>query len=224
VLGEDQAPMRDGLVRLLERAGHEVVDSAADGPGVVRAANAHRPDLVIADVRMPPSQTDEGLRAALAIRASIPGIGILVLSHNVELRYAVELLAEDARGVGYLLKQRVAELGAFFTALDRIAAGASVVDPEVVAALLRRAHGDAAATLTTPQREVLALMTAGHTDAGTADGLIITEPAVAEDVAAIFETLGRLPGLSPAQSSRGPEAIPGLDDGPQLDRRTSKEI
>jgi DNA-binding NarL/FixJ family response regulator len=193
VIGEDQLLLREGLARLLEEEGHEVVGSAGDGPDMVRKAKAHRPDLVIADVRMPPSQTDEGLRAALEIRDAEPEIGILVLSHHVEVRYAVELLSENASGVGYLLKQRVADLDRFFAALERIATGGSVIDPEVVSAMLGRARRDSIEELTPRQREVLALMAEGRTNAGIAAELVITEKAVAKHVAAIFEALGLPP-------------------------------
>jgi DNA-binding NarL/FixJ family response regulator len=142
---------------------------------------------------MPPSQTDEGLRAALEIRDAEPEIGILVLSHHVEVRYAVELLSENASGVGYLLKQRVADLDRFFAALERIAAGGSVIDPEVVSAMLGRARRDSIEELTPRQREVLALMAEGRTNAGIAAELVITEKAVAKHVAAIFEALGLPP-------------------------------
>jgi DNA-binding NarL/FixJ family response regulator len=161
VIGEDQVLLREGLARLLEDEGHEIVGSAGDGPDPVRKAKAHRPELVIADVRMPPSQADEGLRGALEIRAAHPEIGILVLSHHVEVRYAVELLADDASGVGYLLKQRVADLDRFFAALERIAAGVSVIDPEVVSAMLGRAREDPIERLSPRQREVLELMAEG---------------------------------------------------------------
>jgi DNA-binding NarL/FixJ family response regulator len=193
VIGEDQLLLREGLARLLEEEGHEVVGSAGDGPGLVRKAKAHRPDLVIADVRMPPSQTDEGVRAALEIRDAEPEIGILVLSHHVEVRYAVELLSDNASGVGYLLKQRVADLDRFFAALERIATGGSVIDPEVVSAMLGRAKRDPLEELTPRQREVLALMAEGRTNAGIAAELVITEKAVAKHVAAIFEALGLPP-------------------------------
>jgi DNA-binding NarL/FixJ family response regulator len=193
VIGEDQLLLREGLARLLEEEGHEVVGSAGDGPGLVRKAKAHRPDLVIADVRMPPSQTDEGVRAALEIRDAEPEIGILVLSHHVEVRYAVELLSDNASGVGYLLKQRVADLDRFFAALERIATGGSVIDPEVVSAMLGRATRDPLEELTPRQREVLALMAEGRTNAGIAAELVITEKAVAKHVAAIFEALGLPP-------------------------------
>jgi DNA-binding NarL/FixJ family response regulator len=193
VIGEDQLLLREGLARLLEEEGHRVVGSAGDGPDMVRKAKAHRPDLVIADVRMPPSQTDEGLRAALEIRDAEPEIGILVLSHHVEVRYAVELLSENASGVGYLLKQRVADLDRFFAALERIAGGGSVIDPEVVSAMLGRGRRDSIEELTPRQREVLALMAEGRTNAGIAAELVITEKAVAKHVAAIFEALGLPP-------------------------------
>jgi DNA-binding NarL/FixJ family response regulator len=193
VIGEDQVLLREGLARLLQEKGHEVVASAGDGPDLVRKANAHGPDLVIADVRMPPSQTDEGVRAALEIRAAHPEIGILVLSHHVEVRYAVELLADNASRVGYLLKQRVADLDRFFAALERIASGGSVIDPEVVSAMLGRAGEDPIDRLTPRQREVLALMAEGRTNAGIAEELVITEKAVAKHVASIFDALGLPP-------------------------------
>ena len=193
VIGEDQVLLREGLIRLLEEEGHEVAGSAGDGGDLVRKAKAHRPDLVIADVRMPPSQTDEGLRAALEIRAAESGIGILVLSHHVEVRYALELFSEDASGVGYLLKQRVADLDRFFEALERIHAGGSVIDPEVVAAMLGRTRQHPIDTLTPRQREVLTLMAEGRTNAGIAQELVITEKAVAKHVAGIFEALGLPP-------------------------------
>ena len=193
VIGEDQVLLREGLVRLVEEEGHEVVGTAGDGPDMVRKAKAHRPDVVIADVRMPPSQTDEGMRAVLEIRATDPSIGILVLSHHVEVRYALELLADDATGVGYLLKQRVADLDRFFAALERINAGGSVIDPEVVSAMLGRARRDPIDKLTPRQREVLALMAEGRTNAGIAEELVITEKAVAKHVAAILEALGLPP-------------------------------
>jgi DNA-binding NarL/FixJ family response regulator len=193
VIGEDQVLLREGLARLVEEEGYDVVGSAGDGPNLVRKTKAHRPDLVIADVRMPPSQTDEGLRAALEIRAAEPQIGILVLSHHVEVRYAVELLADDASGVGYLLKQRVADLDRFFAAVKRIAAGGSVIDPEVVSAMLGRARQDPIDALTERQREVLALMAEGRTNGGIAEELVITEKAVAKHVASIFDSLGLPP-------------------------------
>jgi DNA-binding NarL/FixJ family response regulator len=193
VIGEDQVLLREGLMRLVEEEGHVVVGTAGDGPDMVRKAKAHRPDVVIADVRMPPSQTDEGLRAALEIRAADPSVGILVLSHHVEVRYALELLADDATGVGYLLKQRVADLDRFFAALERIYAGGSVIDPEVVSAMIGRAQRDPVERLTPRQREVLALMAEGRTNAGIAEELVITEKAVAKHVAAILEALGLPP-------------------------------
>jgi DNA-binding NarL/FixJ family response regulator len=193
VIGEDQVLLREGLARLLVDEDHEVVGTAGDGPDLVRKALAHRPDLVIADVRMPPSERDEGLRAALEIRAAAPDIAILVLSHHVEVRYALELLSADARAVGYLLKQRVADLDRFFAALERIRAGGSVIDPEVVSAMLGRVRSDPIDALTPRQREVLALMAEGRTNAGIAEELVVTEKAVAKHVAAIFEALGLPP-------------------------------
>jgi DNA-binding NarL/FixJ family response regulator len=194
VIGEDQTLLREGLALLMREEGHEVVGTAADGPDLVRKAKAHKPDLVIADVRMPPSQTDEGLRAALEIRAAHPDVAILVLSHHVEVRYAVELLSNDASRVGYLLKQRVADLDRFFAAVERIVGGGSVIDPEVVSAMLNRTRGhDPIDDLTPRQREVLALMAEGRSNQGIAEELVITEKAVGKHAAGIFDALGLPP-------------------------------
>jgi DNA-binding NarL/FixJ family response regulator len=133
VVGEDELLLREGLVRLLEDEGLEVVGVAADGPAIVREALAHRPDLVITDVRMPPTNTDDGLRAALTIREQLPGTAVLVLSQSVHERYALELLGDDPAGVGYLLKQRIADLDGFFESVRRVCCGGTVVDPEVLA-------------------------------------------------------------------------------------------
>jgi DNA-binding NarL/FixJ family response regulator len=190
VIGEDQRLLREGLERLIDDEGHQVVATAANGPDLVREGTARRPDLVIADVRMPPSRRDEGLRAALAIRAAAPEVAILVLSHHVEVRYAVELLSVDTGGVGYLLKQRLADLERFFQALERIRAGGSVIDPEVVAVMLGGARRQPLDALTPRQRDVLALMAEGHTDAGIASALVITERAAAQLAAGVLDTLG----------------------------------
>jgi DNA-binding NarL/FixJ family response regulator len=193
LIGEDQALMREGLVLLLERAGFEVVGVAADGEDLVRKAHAHEPDVVIADIRMPPSQTDEGLRAALQIRESKPQIAILVLSQHVQRQYATELLESGAGagGVGYLLKQRVADSASFCSDLRRICAGASILDPEVVAAMIGRARRDDPIERLTPrQREVLALMAEGRSNAGIAERLYVSEKAVIKHVTNIYDELG----------------------------------
>jgi DNA-binding NarL/FixJ family response regulator len=192
VIGEDQALMREGIVLVLERGGFEVAAVAADGDDLVRKARAHDPDVVVADVRMPPSQTDEGLRAALAIRETHPHIGIVVLSQHVQKRYASELLQSggDAGGVGYLLKQRVADSDTFCADLRRIAAGSSVLDPEVVRMMLGSTRPGPLDDLTERQRAVLALMAEGRSNAGIAEQLVLTEKAVIKHVSHIYDVLG----------------------------------
>jgi DNA-binding NarL/FixJ family response regulator len=192
VIGEDHALMRQGLVLLLERGGFEVVGEAADGEDLVRKAHAHDPDVVVADIRMPPTQTDEGLRASLEIRESRPHIAILVLSQHVQRSYARELLESGAAagGVGYLLKQRVADANTFCADVRRICAGASVLDPEVVAAMLGRARrDDPVDRLTSRQRDVLALMAEGRSNAGIAERLFLSEKSVIRHVSHIYEQL-----------------------------------
>lgn len=193
VIGEDQALMREGLKLLLERADFEVVGVAADGEDLVRKTRAHRPDAVVADIRMPPTQTDEGLRAALEIRESNPRTAILVLSQHVQRQYASELLESGAGagGVGYLLKQRVADGDSFCADLRRICEGASVLDPEVVAAMLARARrDDPVDRLTERQREVLVLMAEGRSNAGIAERLCLSRKAVIKHVSHIYGELG----------------------------------
>jgi DNA-binding NarL/FixJ family response regulator len=193
VIGEDQALMREGLVLLLERGGLDVVGVAADGEDLVRKVQAHEPDVVIADIRMPPGQTDEGLRAALAIRAARPQIAIVVLSQHVQRSYARELLESGvgAGGIGYLLKQRVADSETFCSDLRRICAGAFVLDPEVVTAMLGRARrNDPLERLTPRQLDVLELMAEGRSNAAIAERLVLTEKAVIKHVSHIYEELG----------------------------------
>jgi DNA-binding NarL/FixJ family response regulator len=163
VIAEDSVLLREGLVRLLADAGIETVATVGDGPGLPAIVDEHRPDLAIVDVRMPPSFTDEGLRAALAVRERMPDMPILVLSQYVEERYATDLILGGAQGVGYLLKERVAEVGQFIDAVRRIAAGGTVIDPEVIGQLLgRRRTGDPLESLTPREHEVLALMAEGR--------------------------------------------------------------
>ncbi len=192
VIGEDQALLREGLVLLLERCGFEVAGVAADGEDLVRKARAHAPDVVIADVRMPPSQTDEGLRAALAIRRTHPDIAIVVLSQHVHRRYAAELMESegDGRGVGYLLKQRVADSKTFCSDLRRVGSGGAVLDPEVVREMLGGGRRGPVDELTERQRSVLALMAEGRSNAGIAAELVLTEKAVVKHVSNIYEALG----------------------------------
>jgi DNA-binding NarL/FixJ family response regulator len=197
VIGEDQALMREGLVLLIERAGFDVVAVATDGEELVRKARSHDPDVVIADVRMPPTQTDEGLRAALEIRESNPQIAIVVLSQHVQRSYARELLegVERGGGVGYLLKQRVLDGDTFCSDLRRVCAGASVMDPEVVGMMLRRRRPDDPVERLTPrQHDVLELMAQGRSNTAIAERLSLTEKAVVKHVSHIYDELGLSPG------------------------------
>ncbi|WP_219501892.1 response regulator transcription factor [Nonomuraea ceibae] len=191
VLAEDNTLLREGLTRLLGEDGHEVVAAVGDGEALVAACDEHRPEVVIADVRMPPTYTSEGLRAALAVRRRHPGIGVLVLSQYVDTRYAAQLLDGDARGAGYLLKDRVAEVGDFLEALRRVADGGTAFDPEVVRRLLNRARDTVAlARLTPREHEVLAGMAQGHTNESIAARLHVSRSAVEKHANAIFDKLG----------------------------------
>jgi DNA-binding NarL/FixJ family response regulator len=194
VIGEDQALMLEGLALLLERDGAEVVGRAADAPELIRKANAHRPDLVVTDIRMPPNQADDGLQAALRIRAERPEVAILVLSQHVLRAYATELVEGGTVGVGYLLKQRVANFASFSAAVRRVVAGECVLDPEVVATMMARARRDATLESLTPrQREVLALMAEGRSNGAIAEQLTLTTKAVVRHVSHIYDTLGLEP-------------------------------
>ena len=194
VIAEDSVLLREGLARLLADGGFDVVGLAGDGEDLLRKVGAHRPDVAVVDVRMPPSHTDEGLRAALAIRERHPCTGVLVLSAYVEERYAMDLLAEGAQGIGYLLKDRVADVGRFTEAVRRVGEGGSALDPEVVAQLLGRARrDDPMQDLTPREREVLGLMAEGRSNHAIADGLVITERAVEKHVTSIFGKLGLAP-------------------------------
>lgn len=197
VIGEDQALMREGLSLVLERAGCEIVAAAADGEELVRKADAHRPDLLVADIRMPPTYTDDGLRAALELRARRPELPVLVLSQYVQRRYAVELLESGERGVGYLLKQRIADVDRFVADARRIVAGGTVLDREVVSAMLDRPRkGDPLGRLTERQREVLELMAEGRSNAAIAEQLSISDKAVVRHASNIYDELAleRSPG------------------------------
>jgi DNA-binding NarL/FixJ family response regulator len=191
VIAEDSVLLRAGLARLLDDGGVEVVAQVGDGPGLVAAVDAHRPDLAVVDVRMPPTHTDEGLRAALEARQRVPSTAILVLSQYVEERYAAELLAGGARGIGYLLKERVADVGEFLAAVRRVGEGGAAIDPEVVAQLLgRRRRTDPLEGLSARELEVLALMAEGRSNAGIAERLVVTEGAVEKHISSIFAKLG----------------------------------
>jgi DNA-binding NarL/FixJ family response regulator len=196
VIAEDGVLLREGLARLLADEGHEVTASVSDALGLVEAVEKERPEVCIVDVRMPPTFTDEGLRGALEIRERWPGSPVLVLSQYVEERYATELLSGDSNGVGYLLKQRVADVRDFLDALERVAGGGTALDPEVVAQLLARARRHAHDELTPREREVLAAMAEGLSNAGIAQRLVVTEGAIEKHVTSIFTKLG----LEPAQT------------------------
>jgi DNA-binding NarL/FixJ family response regulator len=190
VIADDAVLLREGLVRLVEENGHAVVAAVGDGPSLVAAITEHKPDVSIVDVRMPPSHTDEGLRAAVAARSRVPGSPILVLSQYVEVSYADDLLADRAGAVGYLLKDRVSQVAEFLDALQRVAGGATVLDPEVVAQLLvRRRRDDPLRNLTPREREVLSLMAEGLSNTAIARKMVVTEGAVEKHVRNIFTKL-----------------------------------
>jgi DNA-binding NarL/FixJ family response regulator len=193
VIAEDAALFREGLARLIESRGHQVACSVADGAALVAAVARHQPDVVVADVRMPPTHTDEGLRAALELRRAHPRLGVLVLSQYIETRYAARLLEDNAAGIGYLLKDRVADVADFAEALERVAAGGTALDPEVVSQLVRSSQqAEGLAELTPRERDVLALMAEGRSNAGIAAALVVTASVVEKHVASIFAKL-RLP-------------------------------
>lgn len=192
VIGEDQALMRTGLQLVLEQAGFEIVAMAGDAEDIVRKVGAHRPDLLVADIRMPPTNTDDGLRAAIEARSRVPGLPVLVLSQYLQRDYAVELLESGDEGVGYLLKQRIADVDRFVADLRRIVAGGTVLDPEVVAAMVgrHRDEADPVAQLTERQREVLELMAQGRSNAAIAAELGVSERAIVRHTSNIYDELG----------------------------------
>jgi DNA-binding NarL/FixJ family response regulator len=192
VLAEDLALLRDGLIRLLEANDFEVVEAVDNGPSLLRALTGHKPDVAVVDVRLPPTFTDEGLKAAIEARRQVPGLPVLVLSQYVEQLYARELLADRSGGVGYLLKDRVFNVEQFVDAVRQVAAGGTAMDPEVVAQLLtkRSAFDDPLTTLTPREREVLALMAEGRSNAAIAARLFVTEKAVSKHTNSIFLRLG----------------------------------
>jgi len=190
VVADDSVLLREGVVRLLEEAGMEVVGQAGDADELLRKVSAYRPDVAVVDVRMPPTNTDDGLRAAQRIRAEFPGVAVLVLSQYIEQSYALELLEDGAEGVGYLLKDRVAEVDRFIDAVRSVAAGGSVLDPEVVSQLLGRSRSeDPVDQLTPREREVLELMAEGRSNQAIADQLVVSERAVEKHVTSIFSKL-----------------------------------
>jgi len=189
VIAEDSVLLREGIVRLLQGADIEVVAAVGDAEALLRAVAEEAPDLALVDVRMPPTHTDEGLRAALTLRQEHPEVAVLVLSQYVEERYATDLLAKQTRGVGYLLKDRVADVAEFVDALRRVAAGGTVLDPEVVAQLLVRRRSDPLEQLTPRELDVLGLMAEGRSNSAIATSLRISESAVAKHVNSIFTKL-----------------------------------
>jgi DNA-binding NarL/FixJ family response regulator len=190
LIADDSVLVREGIARLLERSDIEVVAQAGDYDDVLRKARAHKPDVAVVDIRMPPDHSDEGIRAARAIRGELPGSGVLVLSQHLEAAYALELLSDGSDGLGYLLKDRVTEPAAFVDAVRRVAGGGSALDPEVVQELLgRRRADDPLDRLTPRERDVMALMAEGLTNAGIAERLVVTEKAVERHVTAIFGKL-----------------------------------
>jgi DNA-binding NarL/FixJ family response regulator len=193
VIAEDSVLLREGLARLLDEAGLDVVEAVPDGEQLLRAVAEHTPDVVVADVRMPPTHTDEGLRAALVIRKRWPAVAVLVLSQYVEERYATELLAGDTKGVGYLLKDRVADVDEFVGALRRVGEGGAALDPEVVSQLLLRGRRRPLDALTPREQEVLKLMAEGRSNGAIAAALVVTDGAVEKHVSSIFTKLGLAP-------------------------------
>ena len=194
VIGEDDVLMREGIARLLAEAGFEVAAHAGDADSFLRKALAHRPDVAVVDVRMPPGRTDDGLRAALELRRQRPGTGVLVLSQYYDEGYAVDLIGESAEGVGYLLKERVGDVDVFTDAVARVAAGGSVLDTEIVSRMLgRRREQGALDQLTPRERDVLVAMAEGKSNSGIAAALFVTEAAVEKHVTSIFHKLGLAP-------------------------------
>ncbi|MET7682591.1 response regulator transcription factor [Streptomyces sp. NPDC005423] len=196
LIAEDNALLREGLVLLLTSAGHEVVAVVGSGPEVLPALLDRRPDVAVLDVRMPPGFRDEGLRAALDARERIPGLPVLVLSQYVEESYAAELLGFGASGVGYLLKDRIGRVDEFLDALERVAAGGTALDPEVVTELLTRRRDSPLDSLTPREREVLTLMAEGHDNTTIAGHLVVTERAVSKHIGNVFLKLGLPPSDS----------------------------
>jgi DNA-binding NarL/FixJ family response regulator len=194
VIAEDSVLLRAGLIKLLGAAGIEVLAAVSDADELLAAVPVHRPDAVIVDVRMPPSHTDEGIRAALVIRRQWPEVAVLVLSQYVEERYAADLLSANTSSVGYLLKDRVADVGEFVAALRRVANGGTALDPEVVAQLLVRRRSDPLDRLTPREHEVLRLMAEGRSNSAIGQTLVITDSAVAKHINNIFTKLDLHPG------------------------------
>ena len=191
VVGEDQPIVREGIVHVLQDSGFEVVGTAENARDLVRITGAQRPDVVVTDIQMPPDNTDDGLRAALEIRATVPSVGVLVLSQFLEDRYAMDLVADSAEGVGYLLKENISDLSMFTEAVRRVASGGSALDPNVVARLVsRKRKAGPLDNLTPRERDVLALVAEGRSNAGVAQELVVSVGAVERHVTSIFDKLG----------------------------------
>ena len=191
VVGEDQPIVREGIVHVLQDSGFEVVGTAENARDLVRITGAQRPDVVVTDIQMPPDNTDDGLRAALEIRATVPSVGVLVLSQFLEDRYAMDLVADSAEGVGYLLKENISDLRMFTEAVRRVASGGSALDPNVVARLVsRKRKAGPLDNLTPRERDVLALVAEGRSNAGVAQELVVSVAAVERHVTSIFDKLG----------------------------------
>jgi len=190
VVGEDDVLFREGIARLLSEAGLEVVALAGDADDLTRKTLAHHPDVLVADVQMPPGHGDDGLRAALEVRRRLPDVGVLILSQYYEEDYALELIGDRPEGVGYLLKERVGDVDAFIQAVARVAAGGSALDPEVVGRMLGRRGRGPLDQLSPRERDVLAAMAEGKSNQGIADALVVTEAAVEKHVTGIFQKLG----------------------------------
>ncbi|WP_019174354.1 response regulator transcription factor [Brevibacterium ravenspurgense] len=191
LIAEDSVLLREGLVRLLTDAGHDIVHTTGDATDLLGAVSAHEPDLAVIDVRMPPTFTDEGIRAAVLIRAQNPEVGVLVLSQYVEERYASDLIADNSGGFGYLLKDRVADVSDFLEAVDKVASGGTVLDPEVVSQIMVRSRRDTGIDqLSAREREVLALMAEGKSNSAIASALFLSAGAVEKHISSVFTKLG----------------------------------
>jgi DNA-binding NarL/FixJ family response regulator len=213
VIGEDDVLLREGIARLLAEAGFDVVSQAGDAEAFLRKALAHKPDVAVVDIQMPPGQGDDGLRAALELRERLPGTGILVLSQYYEEQYALDLIGESAEGVGYLLKERVGDVEGFTDAVARVATGGSALDPEVVGRMVGRRRREGPLDQLTPrERDVLVQLAQGKSNKGIAETLVVTTAAVEKHVTSIFQKLGRQSG--PTEHRRVHAALTYLKDEP----------
>jgi DNA-binding NarL/FixJ family response regulator len=214
VIGEDDVLMREGIARLLVEAGFDVVGQAGDAEAFLRKALAHRPDVAVVDIQMPPGRGDDGLRAALELRRRLPDTGVLVLSQYYEEQYALDLIGDSAEGVGYLLKERVGDVDAFTDAVARVAAGGSALDPEVVGRMLGRRRRDGPLDRLSPrERDVLGHLAEGKSNQGIAEALVVTSAAVEKHVTRIFQKLGL--DASPTDHRRVLAALTHLRDSPR---------